>query len=303
MTRTAATAEPVPRSLVWATELDVLPVDRVIERRSNHLVVRSPGNPTHYWGNLLLFDEPPAPGDGARWERAFEEAFGEDRRVQHRTFAWDRAGGVVGAARDEFLARGYLLERSVGLAATPVQLRQHPRANREVVVRALEPSGCIPAVEPGGALVPGDEGGDAELWRQVVELQVAGRGPDFEETSYRMFIRSRLNDLRVLFAAGRGSWYVALTDDGIVSGSCGIVVTGTRARFQTVDTAAALRRRGICSRLIVEAAHDAARRYGAERLVIVADPDYHALGIYESLGFERRELVAGVYRPPASGLA
>src|SRR5204863_5406261 len=44
-------AEPVPRSLVWATELDVLPPERLVERRGGYLVVRSPGNPRHYWGN------------------------------------------------------------------------------------------------------------------------------------------------------------------------------------------------------------------------------------------------------------
>lgn len=32
--------------------------------------------------------------------------------------------------------------------------------------------------------------------------------------------------------------------------------------------------------------------------MIVADPGYPALGLYESLGFERRERVAGVSRWP-----
>lgn len=65
-----------------------------------------------------------------------------------------------------------------------------------------------------------------------------------------------------------------------------------------MDTAEAHRGRGICSRLVVAAAHHAAQHYAAGRLVIAADPDYHALGLYESLGFTRTEEVAGVYRPP-----
>jgi hypothetical protein len=32
--------------------------------------------------------------------------------------------------------------------------------------------------------------------------------------------------------------------------------------------------------------------------VIVADAGYHALGLYESLGFERKEHVYGVCLPP-----
>ena len=78
------------------------------------------------------------------------------------------------------------------------------------------------------------------------------------------------------------------------------MVTGGRGRFQVVDTAAAHRRKGICSRLVVEAADRAARLHRADRFVIAADPSYHALGLYESLGFRRAERVAGVCRhPPA----
>lgn len=49
----------VPRSLVWATDIDTLPLDRVVERRDGYLAVSSPSNPRHYWGTLLLFDKPP----------------------------------------------------------------------------------------------------------------------------------------------------------------------------------------------------------------------------------------------------
>src|ERR1019366_4714911 len=81
-------APAVPRSLVWATDLDVLPVDRVVEGRDGYLVIRSPSNPMHYWGNLLLFDTPPVAGDGARWEERFDREFGSDSRLQHLTFGW-----------------------------------------------------------------------------------------------------------------------------------------------------------------------------------------------------------------------
>ena len=66
-----ASSDTVPRSLVWATHLDVLPPDRAIARHDGFLAVRSPSNPTHYWGNLLLFDDPPHAGDRTRWEELF----------------------------------------------------------------------------------------------------------------------------------------------------------------------------------------------------------------------------------------
>jgi GNAT superfamily N-acetyltransferase len=104
---------------------------------------------------------------------------------------------------------------------------------------------------------------------------------------------------------GAGAWYVAIDADQVV-GSMGIVVTGgrgaraRRARFQAVDTALSHRGRGICSRLLVDAARHAVATYGAEWLVIVADPDYHAAGIYESVGFRPVERVCGVCRPPGA---
>jgi hypothetical protein len=215
-------ADLVPRSLVYATDLDVLPIDHVVERRDRYLVVRSPSNPTHYWGNLLLFDKPPGRGDRVRWERLFAAEFAEQPLTRVRTFGWDQTDDARGLAREEFAAHGYDLERSVGLIAVPDHIRPHPRANRTADVRPLD------------ARSPADE----PLWDQVLEIQVAGRDRErFSEESHRRFCRRRLADLRDLFAVDRGAWYVAMAGDEVV-GCCGVVVTDGRGRFQTVDTAA-----------------------------------------------------------------
>ncbi len=281
----------IPRSLVYATDIDVLAIDHAVTRRDGYLAVRSPSNPTFWFGNLLLFDEPPAAGDGQHWERLFEREFANEPRVRHHTFGWDRTDGARGAADDEFVARGYTLERLVGLLASPDALARHPRANPSVTVRPLDPA----------------PGADEPLWAAVVELQVVDRDERSTEHEHRSFCRARQRELRELFATGRGAWYVALTGAGErdwdraptdVVGSCGIVATGDRGRFQAVGTAAPHRRRGICSRLVADAAAHAATAYGLRTLVIAADLDYHALGLYESLGFERREQVCAVCRPP-----
>jgi ribosomal protein S18 acetylase RimI-like enzyme len=272
-----------------ATSIDVLPPERLVSRRSGYLAVRSPTNPTHFWGNLLVFDDPPGPGDGERWEAAFAAEFADAPGVRHRTFAWDRTDDARGAMDSEFRARGYDVELSVGMIATPAEIHPHPRASADVVVKVLDP-------EPGGD--------DERHWEQVLEVQAAGRDPASSETeeAHRNFSRARQAELRAMFRAGAGAWYVAL-DGGEVVGSMGIVVTGgrraraRRGRFQTVDTAATHRRRGICSRLLVDAARHAVATYGATHLVIVADPDYHAAGIYESAGFRPVERVCGVCRP------
>ncbi len=212
-----------PRSLVWRTDLQVLPAGRVIERRERYLVVRSPENPLHHWGNFLLFDEPPGAGDGARWERLFQQEFSDMPGVVHRAFGWDRSDGVLGEARTEFGARGYELDRVIGLRAGAGDVRAHPRENREVTVAPLDPR---PGAEP-------------ELWEQVLELWVASSEPTpGEEPGRRSFARGRIGELRALFVAGMGSWYVALdAERREVVGCCGIVASGSRGRFQSVGHA------------------------------------------------------------------
>jgi hypothetical protein len=274
----------VPRSLVWATAIDVLPPERVVHRRDGYLAVRSPTNPTHFWGNMLVFDDAPVTGDGERWEALFAGEFADEPRVRHRTFAWDRTDDERGAVDSEFRERGYDVDLSVGMIASPDEIHPHPRANADVVVKALDPESGAP---------------DEPHWQQVLEVQAAGRDPDSSETeeAHGVFSRARQAELRTMFRAGAGAWYVALDGDEVV-GSMGVVVTGGRGRYQAVDTAAGHRGRGICARLLVVAARHAVATYDADRLVIVADPDYHAASIYESVGFRPVERVCGVCRPP-----
>jgi ribosomal protein S18 acetylase RimI-like enzyme len=166
----------------------------------------------------------------------------------------------------------------VSLVAAPDELVGHPRANAEVSVRALDPV----------------EGADADAWQQVEDLQVANREQGHSEEDHRAYVRQRQADRRTRFVAGDGAWFVAELPDGTVAASCGVIVTDGRGRFQTVDTAQAHRRRGIASRLVHDAGHEAVARFGARQLVIVADAAYHALALYESLGFVRREQITGM---------
>jgi hypothetical protein len=93
---------PEIRSLVWATDIDVLARDHEVYCRSGHWAIHSPGNPTFWWGNFLLFDDAPGPGDRERWEQLFAAEFAGRPEVTHRTFAWDRVDGAVGDAKREF---------------------------------------------------------------------------------------------------------------------------------------------------------------------------------------------------------
>lgn len=260
------------RSLTHATDIDVLPDDALVEQSSGFTAVRTPSNPTHYYGNFLLLPEAPRPGDRQRWERWFDQAIAERQPATHRTFCWDTVDGDMGAAREEFAAVGYELTDIVGLVASPDELAAHPAANAQVQVRALDPR----------------DGADVDAWRAVEELQVASREPGHDERDYREHVAARNAARRERFIAGDGAWFAAFLDGRVVA-SCGVVVTEGRGRFQAVDTAPAWRRRGIARRIVFEAGRAAVERHGARRLVIVADADYHALALYESLGFRSAE--------------
>ena len=82
----------------------------------------------------------------------------DELRVRHVTLAWDGPDAPLGSAQ-EFMPRGYELDSSIGLVATPAELRQHPRANQELrCTRALNSRMLL--LYPGGGH-PVQRGGKA----------------------------------------------------------------------------------------------------------------------------------------------
>jgi GNAT superfamily N-acetyltransferase len=264
------------QSLNYATSIDVLPTGVIVEDRGPYVVVRSPSNHSHFWGNFLLYREPPEAGDRERWEADFTR---EIATGSHLAFGWDTIEGEVGAAAAEFVRAGYELEREVALVATRESLRAHARASDDVTTRQLDPA---------------VDGPDEATWAAVVEAQVASREVGHSEEAYRAYAQSRLDDRRRRFRLGDGAWFVAETPAGELTATCGLIVTNGRGRYQAVDTVPAFQRRGIASRLVHDVGQVAFEAFGAERLVIVADATYHALPLYESLGFVARECTSSV---------
>jgi ribosomal protein S18 acetylase RimI-like enzyme len=100
------------------------------------------------------------------------------------------------------------------------------------------------------------------------------------------------------FALGRirrsvGETIGAFQADRLV-GDLGVFVVDGVGRFQSVGTHPDFRRRGVCGALVHEAALHALAESGAGVLVMRADADYHAAGIYESVGFVPAERQVGL---------
>jgi hypothetical protein len=59
-------------SLGWRTDLIFPRFDAQVITRDDHLLVRTPHNPTFYWGNFLLYDHAPRESDAASWLASFD---------------------------------------------------------------------------------------------------------------------------------------------------------------------------------------------------------------------------------------
>src|SRR5688572_19375553 len=64
------------RSLGFRTDLALLVASgSVVEDRGTHLVLRTPANPSYFWGNFFLLAEPPALGGEREVVGAFRTEF------------------------------------------------------------------------------------------------------------------------------------------------------------------------------------------------------------------------------------
>jgi GNAT superfamily N-acetyltransferase len=240
-----------------------------IDDRGGYLAIRSPQNPSHWWGNYLLLAAPPEPGQAGEWLAAFAAEFPAAKHV---------ALGVdvieIGAVDvDEFAAAGLRLERSAVLTATAVGEPPHP--NFTAAYRELS---------------------GADDWRQAADLRaVLSEGEPGGEPS---FLMGRLASERALTEAGHGSWFGAFVDGQLVA-QLGLVTDGSGiARYQTVETHPQWRRQGLGGTLVWRAGQHGLDNLGANMLVMAADPAYVAIRVYRSVGFVDAEAQIGFERQP-----
>jgi hypothetical protein len=96
--------------------------------------------------------------------------------------------------------------------------------------------------------------------------------------------------------AGRGAWFGAF-DGATLAADMGVMVEDGLGRFQSVETAHAYRRRGLCRALLHRAAFEAFASFGARDLVIIGVVG-HISDLYRQAGFvEREQLVSAIRRP------
>lgn len=257
-------------SLGIRTDLIFPEFDGIVTDRGDYLAVRSPLNPTFYWGNFLLFPRPPIPGDLDLWPDLFAREIGRPPDTKHMAFTWDSPEGEQGFV-EPFVQAGFSVEHNVVQASRDPHLP--PRASLDVAVRPLK---------------------SAFEFEQVLEQQVLCRDTGHEATGYRTFRKLMLERYQRMERAGLGHWYGAFLGDRLVA-DLGIFHDGRGlGRYQSVETHPDFRNQGIAGRMVYEAGRHAMREHGLHQLVIIAESDTSASRLYASAGFNPVEKNVGL---------
>jgi GNAT superfamily N-acetyltransferase len=253
----------------WETDLAVLQLSgSVAEDRGDHLVVRSPHNPDFHWGNFVFVTDPGAVGDVGRWVETFHAAFPEAD--------W-AAIGLTRMPGNQAVWASYGLDLELDDVLTTRHLpRQTPKPQGYTIRRLT-----------------------GEDWTQMVALDIAenDRTVEYDPQSFGQFAQAQMRARRGLSNRDAGAFFGAFADEVLVA-DLGIVRCGTTARYQSVGTEAAHRRRGLASHLLGVAARWAAAR-GCRRWVIITEASNPAGRVYRSLGFQPDIGNAQAYRRPA----
>ena len=253
-------------SLGIKTDLMFLKQNAMVEDRGDYILVRSPDNPEFFWGNFLIFPEPPQKGDFKQWQRHFENEFAKVDGIEHMTFEWDHSSRAP--QLDEFRQNGFEYEETVVLVAKD---GLHPMyENHEISMMRVETN---------------------ETWHQLVEFQIEVNPDGYPEDSLRPFVKKRFQDYRDYSEAGLGHWYAAFLDGKMVA-DLGLYSENGVARYQNIKTHRDYRKQGIAQTLM----HFAASDLGADYFVIQAEDHGPAINMYQSIGFEALEVIAGLCR-------
>jgi GNAT superfamily N-acetyltransferase len=247
-------------SLGFRTDLALLTASgSVVEDRGNHLVVRSPDNPSYFWGNFLLLAAAPVPGGEKEVVGAFQTEFPQ---AEHVSIGID-APDLSDESRAAFEAAGLTVDVATVLTASALT----PPRPVEAEVREL--------------VSDDDWEARARLSQQLY--------PQTSEESFMTFARQKNAQERRLVDTKRGTRFGAFVD-GVLASTAGIFVTEEGvARFQSVETHPDHRRRGLAAATVHAAGRHALDHLDVRTLVIVADTDGDAIRIYRGLGFTDAE--------------
>ncbi len=254
-------------NLGYLTDAIFHKLDAEIVDRGSYYLIRTPSNPTYFWGNFLLFKSKPESGCSDHWLALHQTEFGSS--PSHIAIGWDSDDQ---GDPSEFEAKGFRLEEDIVLSLSDAPLPV--TTNPTLKIRKFN---C------------------ARDWQESIDLQVIEGCEGVGEGDYRTFKTDQMANYRLNQERGRGHWWGAFLNGELV-GDMGLFFdeTGKIARFQNVTTAKPHRRKGVCTTLLDRVVRASLAAPRCEKLVIVTEHGSIAENIYRSLGFQKSGLQFGL---------
>jgi RimJ/RimL family protein N-acetyltransferase len=254
----------------WRSAFYLHHFDALVAARADCIVVRTPANPLHYWGNFLLLPEAPRDHQVAHWRARFADEIGRVQPASRHV--------AIGINRQHLVeplpawaADGFEAIEDAVLCLHPGQLQPPAHAPRgRIQFREL------------------DLGSERD---EVVALQCAD-DHGLDPAGFAEHRRRQMARYAAMAQQGRAAWF-GLWCDGVLAADCGLMRAAPalgdacEGRFQHVSTHPAWRRRGLCGALVQAVSVWGFSHWGLRRLLICADPSDVAIGIYESRGYRR----------------
>lgn len=239
----------------WRTDLEILALGgSEIETFDDHIIVRTPTNPEYHWGNCLLVLDPASVDKDEKWVERYRTAF----------------------PNNDWIA--------IGLPIMPPNVTAWEKQGITLEQLDVLTTNSLPQSQPlpdGYTSRHFDEQDWGTLTRREISYLLAEGG--YETAALEAFAIERNSSRRKLCATGDAAWFGAYLEDELVA-SLGIVRCGNIARYQSVETNEAHRRKGLASHLLGLAASWSQRK-GSESWVIVTEEANAAGRVYRRAGF------------------
>ncbi len=248
--------------LGYFTDLFIIEAESKIIQMEDWILVQSPDNPTYFFGNFLLLNNPPLPYQRQFYEKKFHECFKDLKKVKHFTFCWR---GADKKNISDFTENNYEFNQTSVLIAKREDIVKPKQLNDKITIRSLST--------------------DVE-WQEWIAMELGEKQAGHSDVSYRVYLEGKAKTYKNLTDNQQGHLFAAYIDNEMVA-AAGLFHKNKIGRFQQVTTKSGFRRRGICKSLIYQICMEGFKQL--DSLVMLADIGYFALDVYKKLGFQEKE--------------
>lgn len=251
------------QNLGFLTDFKLLGADSEIIEYADYFLVKTPSNPTFIDGNCMVLKTLELLQDKVKLEAVFKAHFKMATQKHHLSFKL--MDNLSEDLLKNYLKDKYLYDRLAVMTYVQSNISAPVYDENKWVIRPFL----------------------SELdWEKWAENEIKERPTIFSKASFQGYLIGRMEVYKQLNKQGFGNFYGVFQEEDLLS-SAGLYIFDGIGRFQQVRTIEHARRQGMCNALIQSIYKSNETKMKAA--VIVADEAYHALKLYEGLGFRSKQ--------------